>query len=93
MVAPANRHVFTHSSSVDLFESAKAMVTQFLMERIVQLRTANQDSVEGQGLVEYALVILLVAIACILAVTGMGFTVRDELWGDIVDILIPALGG
>lgn len=69
------------------------MVTQFLIERFVHLRTANQDSHEGQGLVEYAMLLLLVALAAIAAVGGMGDTVRDVLYGKIVNELIPMMGG
>jgi hypothetical protein len=68
------------------------MVTQYLIERIVQTRAANQDSVEGQGLVEYALIILFVVIACVLAVGALGDAMLAQLWSVINDVLIPALG-
>jgi hypothetical protein len=68
------------------------MVTRFLIGRLVHSRAANQDSVEGQGLVEYALLILFVAIACVLAVGAMGDAMLAQLWSVIRDVLIPALG-
>ena len=76
-----------------MLKRARSMVTRFLIGRLVHPRAANQDSVEGQGLVEYALIILLVAIAALAAVAGMGEGVRDQLYGQIVAKLIPALGG
>ena len=68
------------------------MVTRFLAGRFVHLRTANQDSFEGQGLVEYALLILFVAIACFAAVAALGDTMIQLFWTVIQDVLIPALG-
>ena len=47
---------------------------------------------EGQGLVEYALLLLLVCIACLAAVTALGDAIVENLWSLIVDVLIPALG-
>lgn len=46
---------------------------------------------EGQGLVEYALIILFIAIGCLVAVTGMAASVQG-LWQKMADILIPAMG-
>jgi hypothetical protein len=87
----AARHEWIQAS--EQLERAKTMVTQFLIGRLVHLRTANRDSLEGQGLVEYALIILLVAIGALIAVTAMGATVRETLYGLIEDVLIPVLGG
>lgn len=69
------------------------MLMQILTRGFVLLRTADRDSTEGQSLVEYSLVILLVAISAILVVTGLGAVIRDTLYGEIQDVLIPALGG
>jgi Flp pilus assembly pilin Flp len=44
--------------------------------------SATSDS-DGQALVEYSLIILLVVIACVAVVTTMGETVRDVLWGQV----------
>lgn len=36
-------------------------------------------AIEGQGLVEYALIILLVAIAAVVALTGLGSTIGSSI--------------
>lgn len=46
----------------------------------------------GQGLVEYALLLLLIAVACLVAVGSFGQTTLRELWGPIEDTVLPALG-
>jgi Flp pilus assembly pilin Flp len=46
---------------------------------------------EGQGLVEYSLVILFIAIGCLVALTGMADAVQT-LWNLMRDVLIPAMG-
>ena len=46
---------------------------------------------EGQGLVEYAMIILFVAIGCLIALTGMAGAIQG-LWQQMTDFLIPALG-
>ena len=47
---------------------------------------------QGQGLVEYALILVLIAVASLVAVTSFGQTTVRELWGPIQDTLLPALG-
>ena len=47
---------------------------------------------KGQGLVEYALLLVLIAIASLVAVTSFGQATLSELWGPIQDTLLPALG-
>lgn len=37
----------------------------------------------GQGLVEYALIIALIALIAVVSLTSMGGTVKDGLWGNI----------
>jgi Flp pilus assembly pilin Flp len=68
------------------------MVTRILAGLFVQHRTANQDSFEGQGLVEYALLIMFIAIACTAAVAALGDTMIQMFWSVIQNVLIPALG-
>jgi TRAP-type mannitol/chloroaromatic compound transport system permease small subunit len=51
-----------------------------------------ETEAEGQGLVEYSLVILFIAIGCLVALTGMADAVQ-RLWNLMRDILIPAMGG
>ncbi len=67
------------------------MVTQFLKGRFVQLRTADRDSTEGQGLVEYALILLLVAVASVVSVAALGDATVGELWSPIQHQLITVL--
>ena len=47
---------------------------------------------EGQSLVEYALIILFVAIACIIALTAAAGEIL-HLWTDIRDTLVPIFTG
>ena len=51
------------------------------------------QELEGQGLVEYAMLILLVVIACVGAVTGLRTTMQTVFWDVIQNVLIPAMGG
>ncbi len=67
------------------------MVTQFLIGRFVHPRTADQDSLEGQGLVEYALILLLVAIASVASVAALGDATVGELWSPIQNELVSVL--
>ena len=55
------------------------------------LRRPASREAEGQGLVEYALLLMLVALACVGAVTGMGQAVKDNFWDIIQNVLIPAM--
>ena len=57
------------------------------------LHYLNIGAHDGQGLVEYALIMLLVCIACVAAVSGLGTTMVTTLWDVIQNVLIPALGG
>jgi Flp pilus assembly pilin Flp len=49
--------------------------------------------VEGQGLVEYALIILFVVLACFGAVSALGTKMDAVFWKAIKEVLIPAMGG
>lgn len=53
----------------------------------------KQHETEGQGLVEYAMLIFFIAIACTVAVTALGTTMKTVFWDFIQDVLIPTLGG
>lgn len=45
---------------------------------------------EGQGLVEYALIILFIAIACLVALGTMADAIM-ALWNQVTGVLIPAM--
>jgi pilus assembly protein Flp/PilA len=53
---------------------ATLMLTD-LHDRFTEIR----DGEEGQGLVEYGLILALVALAAILALTGLGTTIANKL--------------
>ena len=63
-----------------------------IVSRLVSFKLLKGREMEGQGLVEYALLLLLVCIACLAAVTALGDAIVENLWSLIVDVLIPALG-
>jgi Flp pilus assembly pilin Flp len=46
------------------------------------VRLASDD--QGQDLLEYAMLMALIAVAAILTVTGLGRTITDILWAPIV---------
>lgn len=52
--------------------------------------TLERDE-EGQGIVEYGLIIVLIAIACFTALMGVGNAIYSDLYGQIVSTLLPAL--
>jgi len=43
----------------------------------------------GQGLVEYGLIILFVAIACVAAVSLLGETLREFFYNNVPSVLTP----
>ena len=63
-----------------------------LLRLLVGLQPPEFSEAEGQGLVEYALILLLVCIACLAAISSMGDAIVQNLWKVIQDVLIPALG-
>jgi len=50
-----------------------------LMKRLI-----NDE--EGQGLVEYALIVALIALVCVVAITAAGNKIR-ETWNNITNAL------
>lgn len=42
----------------------------------------------GQGMVEYGLILGCIALAVIAAMTGLGVTVKDVLWGSSVQTIM-----
>lgn len=57
-----------------------------ILTRIWTYRSGEES---GQGLVEYAMIILFVAIACVAAVGALGDATLELLWNRIVDELLP----
>jgi pilus assembly protein Flp/PilA len=49
------------------------------MTRFIQMTKALRDNEEGQGLVEYALILVLVSIVAIGALTAIGTNVTNVL--------------
>jgi Flp pilus assembly pilin Flp len=44
---------------------------------------SSQKRKSGQGLVEYALILALIALAAVVALTGIGDSVNEGLYGNI----------
>jgi Flp pilus assembly pilin Flp len=57
------------------------------------LTRLERHEAEGQGLVEYAMLLLFVAIACVVSVSALGDTMIEHFWDVIQNVLIPAMGG
>lgn len=51
------------------------------------LSYSDQDAADGQALVEYSLILVLVIIACVSVVITMGDVVREVLWGGLTSRL------
>lgn len=55
--------------------------------RLLGLAAQGQDASEGQGLVEYALILVLVAVVVIIILSVVGTVVSNQLYGNIVEAL------
>ena len=73
------------------YEERTTMISR-ITSFLCSLRSMPETEVEGQGLVEYALIIVFIIIACLVALTGMGDAVM-VLWGRVTNELIPSMGG
>lgn len=51
-----------------------------------RLSCSKDDAHDGQALIEYSLIIVLIVLVCVTFVATMGDTVRDELWGMTSDL-------
>jgi pilus assembly protein Flp/PilA len=51
-----------------------------------RIKLARMRAEEGQALVEYALIVSLIAVVCILALTITGHNIRDMLTGISNDV-------
>jgi Flp pilus assembly pilin Flp len=67
----------------------RAMTSLNLRERLRLATMGHDQETEGQGLVEYALIIMLIAVVAISAVTAMGVAVKTTLY----DVIIAAWPG
>jgi len=67
-------------------------MTWLLTSRPGFFKCLKDQEIEGQGLVEYALILLLICIACLVAITALGDAIIANLWSIIQNLLIPALG-
>lgn len=47
----------------------------------------------GQGMVEYGLILGCIALAVIVAMTGLGVTVKDVLWNSSVQTIVGLFAG
>ena len=54
---------------------------------LIRIQARLQDE-EGQALVEYGLILGLIAVVCIIALTGIGLAVSGQL-----DFITSAIGG
>ena len=55
-------------------------------------RPTSDGAVDGQGMVEYALILVLVAVTAVVSITLLGGSIRD-LAAQIDDVIIGALSG
>jgi Flp pilus assembly pilin Flp len=53
----------------------------------------KDQEIEGQGLVEYAMLLMLIAIACVASLTTLRSTMQAVFWDAILNVLIPGMGG
>ena len=74
-------------------EGQGTMNSDLIRHVMTWLRLREEHTSEGQGLVEYAMILLLVALACIGALTALSDQMKTVLWNMIQNVLIPALGG
>ena len=65
-------------------------VLQRFLDRIRGLETGREP---GQALVEYAMIILFVVIACVGALTAFGGAQVGRLWNPIQDEIVNLLTG
>ncbi len=66
-----------------------------MRERLEKLKRMLRESVNqdesGQALVEYAMIILLVGVACVASLIALGDATVGQLWGPIQSVLVPVL--
>ena len=67
------------------------MISKFLTRYRLWMATIQTET-EGQGLVEYALIIVFIILAVMAALMGMADAITD-LFNQVREVLVPALGG
>jgi Flp pilus assembly pilin Flp len=82
-----------HSASSFPTKEGQGTMTSLIVRLATWLQTPPDDKTEGQGLVEYAMLLMLVALVCVGAVTALGTTMKTVFWDAILNQLIPAMGG
>jgi Flp pilus assembly pilin Flp len=65
----------------------RAMKVRLLKVPAVRNTKELDQTSEGQGLVEYALILFLVSVASVGALTALGVGVKDQLYGVILATL------
>ena len=65
---------------------------QELEQFLRRLKGSGTSGEEGQALVEYAMLLLLVALACVASLILLGDATVGKLWGPIQNVLVPVLG-
>jgi pilus assembly protein Flp/PilA len=65
------------------------MVSQYVQYFMARLGLSVSNEEEGQGLVEYALIIVLISIAAIIAMTALGGQI-SSVFTTIKGKLVPA---
>src|SRR6476620_268068 len=64
-----------------------------VLRLLAGLQPTEFSEAEGQGLVEYAMVLMLVALVCVAGLGALSDTMRRVFWDAIQGVLIPAMGG
>jgi len=66
----------------------RAMTLKSLSERVNLASAAPNIESEGQGLVEYALLLFLVSIASMAALSAFGLAIKNDLY-EVILALLP----
>jgi Flp pilus assembly pilin Flp len=66
----------------------RAMTLKTLCERVNLANVAPNIDSEGQGLVEYALLLFLVSIASMAALSAFGLAIKNDLY-EVILALLP----
>ena len=64
---------------------------QELEQFLRRLKRAGTCDEEGQALVEYAMLLTLVALACVASLIALGGATVGQLWNPIENVLVAVL--